>query len=46
MKQLFDLTSDELAETMLSMIQAIQRTDILDEGETQNYITILKSIFP
>ena len=46
MKQLFAIASDDSAKAMLSLLQYVQRTTILDEGETANYIEVLKEVFP
>ena len=46
MKQIFAISVDSEAKALLSLIRYVQRTTILDEGENENYIAVLKAVFP
>ena len=46
MVQLFGVADTTEGATMLSLVQDVQRTDILDEGQVENYIAVLKALIP
>lgn len=46
MRDIFALSSDDDATTMLGVVQEIQRTDILGDAQVDNYVSVLKALFP